>query len=277
MLNSPGLSMHLRLRALFATVIGCALTAFPTGASAATRHHQATTPLVVILDPGHGGAMHYGNESGAVSPDGTLLEKNMALLIAKLTAVDLQKMGFSVYLTRTKDQPVNTPPRDWNGDGKISKVDELMARAQFANRHHGDIFVAIHFDGSLDQTMHGTHGYYCPARPFWRNNLRLATLLTNHVVSALQKVRYPDVNRGIATDASDITPQTWPDYPWFLQLGPARWHRVVATQMPGALIETLFMSSPMDDAAMRKPQIDATIARGYADGILEYFHGHTSK
>jgi len=201
--------------------------------------------------------MEYGNESGAVSPDGTLLEKDMTLLIAKLAAVDLQKMGYRVYLTRTKDQHVNTPPRDWNGDGKIDKVDELVARAVFANQHHADVFIPIHFDGSSDPSMRGTHGYYCPARPFWRSNLRLATLLTSHVVSALQKAHYPDINRGIATDVSDVSPQEWPDYPWFLQLGPARSHRIVATTMPGALIETLFMSNPMDVAAMRKPQIDA--------------------
>jgi N-acetylmuramoyl-L-alanine amidase len=246
----------------------------PAAVSARSQHGRQ---LIVVLDPGHGGAMHYGDESGAPSVDGTMLEKQMTLKVAILTAQDLKQMGYSVFLTRTKDQPVNTPPRDWNGDGKISKVDEFSARTSFANRHHADVLVSIHFDGVDDQSIHGTHGYYSPARPFWRDDLRLATILTASVVSSLRKAGFPDVNIGVGTDAADLTPQAWPDYPWFLILGPARRHRVVASQMPGALIETLFMSSPHDDTAMHNPKDVAAMAYGYASGIRAYFHGRTTR
>jgi N-acetylmuramoyl-L-alanine amidase len=46
--------------------------------------------------------------------------------------------------------------------------------------------------------------------------------------------------------------------------------------MPGALIETLFMSNPADDTAMRKPAIVAAMAHGYANGIRQYFNGQTT-
>lgn len=248
----------------------------PSFASARAPVHHVHR-YIVVLDPGHGGAMHYGDESGAVSPDGMLLEKNMTLEVAKLASRDLTKMGYRVYLTRSRDQPVNTPPRDWNGDGQITKVDEYSARNVFANRHHADVFVSIHFDGSTDESIHGTHGYYCPNRPFWRSNLRLATNLTASVVASLRHAGYPDTNNGVQTDVADPVPQEWPDYPWFLVLGPSRYHRVVGTQMPGALIETLFMSNPRDDVAMRTPALVAAMARGYADGIRQYFHGHVTR
>src|SRR5438270_14088035 len=106
-------------------VILIALLLVPNAASGATGRtkHHTVSPYIVVLDAGHGGQMHYGDESGAPSADGTLLEKTMTLVVAKLAAADLRQMGYRVYLTRTQDQPVNTPPRDWNGDGKINKVD----------------------------------------------------------------------------------------------------------------------------------------------------------
>lgn len=262
------------LRRLLLAVLAISLLG-PSIVSARTRHHSE--PLVVVLDPGHGGQMHYGDESGAVSPDGILLEKNMTLAVAKLAARDLQTMGYRVFLTRTRDEHVNMPPRDLNHDGKIDHVDEYNARTLFANRHHADVFVSIHFDGSNDPTISGTHGYWCPARPFWRSNQRLATLLTAGVVRSLQHAGYTDSNNGVQTDVADVVPQSRADYPWFLVLGPSRHHWLTGSAMPGALIETLYMSSPRDDHAMRNPVMVAAMAQGYANGIHAYFNGHATR
>ena len=259
-------------RALLAVTLLCLLV-LTRGATARSgkNHHR----YIVVLDPGHGGQMHWGDESGAVSPDGTLMEKTMTLKVALATATDLRAAGYRVFLTRTTDRHVNTPPRDWNHDGRIDHLDEMNARTVFANQHHADVFVSIHFDGSTNESIRGTHGFYCPDRPFSRKNERLANLLNDSVVAAARRAGYPDSNGGVETDVADVVPQQWPDYPWFLVLGPSRRHRVVATQMPGALIETLYMSSPADDAAMRRPAIVAALARGYANGIRAYFHDRT--
>ena len=48
----------------------------------------------------------------------------------------------------------------------------------------------------------------------------------------------------------------------------------VHTNMPGALIESLYLSSPRDVAALRHASTIAAIARGYAAGIHAYFNGH---
>jgi N-acetylmuramoyl-L-alanine amidase len=265
------------LRLLISGILLAAVFFLVAGSGMARGHPTRHTPYIVVLDPGHGGPMHWGDESGAVDASGTLLEKNMTLAVALRARTDLEAMGYRVYLTRTKDQHVNIPPRDWNHDGKIDHVDEMVARNVFADQHHADVFVSIHFDGSEDTTKHGTHGYWCPDRPFHRSNQRLATTLTASVVTALRKAGYADPNNGVQTDVADIVPQQWADYPWFLVLGPARPRRVVATAMPGALIETLYMSSPRDDAAMRKPAIVAAMAQGYADGIRQYFDGRVDR
>lgn len=257
-------------RFLLAFVLSlCGACVLSPGAGAKERHHQHT--LVVVLDPGHG-----GSETGAADASQTLVEKTLNLQVAKEAQTDLQSMGYAVYLTRTRDQAVNTPPRDLNHDGKIDSIDDFTARTTFANRHHADVLVSIHFDGSADTSMHGTHGYYCPARPFWRSSERLATLLTSSISAAFTRAGYPSPNNGVQTDVADVVPQARPDYPWFLILGPSRKHFVTGSTMPGALIETLYLSSPRDDAALHHPSIIAAAARGYANGIRAYFHGKST-
>lgn len=202
------------------------------------------------------------------------MEKILTVQVAQRAATDLRKMGYAVYLTRTRDALVNLPPRDLNHDGLVDDLDDLDARTLFADRHHADVFVSVHFDGG-DPSVHGTHGYYCPARPFWAKSRRLASLLTASLSTSLGRAGYASPNNGIGTDVADIAPQRFPDYPWFFVLGPSWKHRITATQMPGALIETLYVSSPRDDAALRHPKIMAALGQGYANGIRAYFKGQT--
>src|SRR4051794_30221532 len=93
--TAPMLTFPLRLL-LSSAIFAAALV--PASARAG-KHRQ--TQLVVVLDPGHGGPNKYGNESGAVDPTGTLLEKNLTLQVAKAAARDLTAMGYRVFLTRT--------------------------------------------------------------------------------------------------------------------------------------------------------------------------------
>jgi N-acetylmuramoyl-L-alanine amidase len=240
------------------------LPAVPRSAMAAGRHYL-TAPQTVVIDPGHG-----GGESGAADPSGQLLEKDLTLQVARKAASYLKAMGYRVYLTRTRDAGVNTPARDLNHDGKIDKIDEFDARTLFANSHHADVFVSIHFDGSSDPTVRGTHGYYCPARPFWRQSKLLANLLTSSVTSTVQRSGYSDLDQGVETDVADVVPQSRADYPWFLVLGPSRTHWLTGSGMPGALIESMYLSSPRDVVALRRPSTITAIAQGYAAGIHAY-------
>jgi N-acetylmuramoyl-L-alanine amidase len=137
------------------------------------------------------------------------------------------------------------------------------------------VFVSIHFDASTDPSIHGTHGYYCPARPFWRDSKRLATLLTSSISAALRHAGYSSPNMGVQTDVADLVPQMRKDYPWFLVLGPS-WRRyVTGTAMPGSLIESLYLTSPSDEAALHRTSVISAIAQGYANGIRSYFGGRT--
>jgi len=74
---------------------------------------------------------------------------------------------------------------------------------------------------------------------------------------------------------ADVVPQQFADYPWFFVLGPSWPRRITGTAMPGALIESLYLSSPRDAAALRHSSIVGAIAEGYANGIRAYFSGKT--
>jgi N-acetylmuramoyl-L-alanine amidase len=254
---------YLPTAALLAALV-CS-TFFPASAVAKSAQPQSA-PYVVVFDVGHGGA-----DIGASDASGVLVEKVLTLEIAKLAAADLEKKGYTVYVDRSRDQGVNTPPRDLNHDHKIDHVDEMDARTLFANHHHADVLVSVHFDSSVDPTVHGTHGYYCPARPFWKQSKYLATALTYWISIELQKAGYNSSDNGVLTDVQDLVPQTRADYPWFLVLGPSRHKWLTGSAMPGALIESLFLSSPRDAAALHHTAYLKALAQGYADGVGAYF------
>src|SRR5476651_688129 len=79
--------------------------------------------LVVVVDPGHGGAHPH---EGARGPRG-LVEKTIALSVAKKVKVALEAAGATVLLTREED--VDLP---------------FSARAMLANEADADLFLSIH-------------------------------------------------------------------------------------------------------------------------------------
>ncbi len=243
----------------------------------ARAHH--VRHLIVVLDPGHGGGDPNEKYVGAVDASGTLVEAHLTFLVATRAAKDLRSMGYTVFLTRKSvNLQANYPLRDLNRDGTIDQLDDYDARTLFANRHHADVFVSIHFDGAAgDPSMHGTHGYYCPNRPFWKKSKRLASILTASVSKSLTASGYASPNNGIGTDVADRVPQRFADYPWFFVLGPSWKKRITGTAMPGALIESLYLSSPRDVTALRRPATIPALARGYAQGIRAYFGGKTTR
>ena len=79
----------------------------------------------IVLDPGHGGK-DTGNHLGSRD------EKTYTLLLAQELADQLRTAGFKVSLTRTKDTFV-----------------ELPVRPDIANRKHADLFVSLHFNATV--------------------------------------------------------------------------------------------------------------------------------
>jgi N-acetylmuramoyl-L-alanine amidase len=214
----------------------------------------------VVVDPGHG-----GRETGAVSARG-LAEKNVNLRIALKLASLLKRGGYVPVLTRNSDRQVNLRRRDLNGDGKVNNDDDLQARVDIANAANADILVGIHNNGSTSRTERGTTTYYSDARSFAAESIRLAGALQRNLVSSMRAAGYDTLDRGISDDAPLKKP-----YGHLFLLGPLTPRVARASNMPGALGETLYLTNPTEATLLANDAILSAIATGYYNGIVEYF------
>lgn len=105
---------------------------------------QAPAVRVIAIDPGHG-----GSDPGMVCPPLKINEKTMALDVARRLRSLLETKGYKVVLTRNDDRQL-----------AADKSDDLVKRADIANRAGADLFVSIHFN-SVDNAplVRGTETY----------------------------------------------------------------------------------------------------------------------
>lgn len=255
-----------------------------TGAARATeapRAGTATKPLlpptitprtgrsgfVVALDPGHS-----GDESGAAANG--LVERDSNLDLALRVGDLLKSAGVQVYYTRTDGG--RSPGIGGNGDTRSLTRDDLQARVVGANRAGADAFVSLHSNGSGDPNMRGVEVYYESRRPFADQSMRLAWAVLDGALRGLDAAGAPSPNRGV------IDAACWRNFQGrcvgLFVLSPGGTSGPTgtvkeATNMPAALLETLFISSPQDAALLKNDAVRASVARGIADGILRYLNG----
>ncbi|HUP26922.1 MAG TPA: N-acetylmuramoyl-L-alanine amidase, partial [Chloroflexia bacterium] len=228
--------------------------------SPSPQPRKVPTSRIVVLDPGHG-----GKETGAVSAGG-LAEKKVNLQIALKLRTLLEGAGYKVVMTRSGDSAVNTGGRDLNGNGVVDNDDDLQARVDLANKAHADIFISIHNNGDTDPAAEGTTIYYCDARPFVAESIRLASALRRHLVEDMDAAGYSTQDKGIADDSPLGKP-----FGHLFVLGPLTPRVARASSMPGALGETLYLSNRREAALLGSDKMLASIAQGYFEGIEEYF------
>ncbi len=217
---------------------------------------------IIVLDPGHG-----GKDSGGIGLKGR--EEKMAVLrIARYVKYYLTKAGYTVYLTRDKDI---FRPLKW--------------RTHFANAHHADLFISIHCNivPSHEYGPHGVETYYLsPTRS--ARAIRVAKL-ENKGVKGLnyldQRVILGFLNKDriISSDkfAIDVQSNILHDlrkrYKNVTDGGvrPAPFWVLVGTEMPAILIETGFLTNPIESKRLFTPAYQKLLAKGIADGINAYF------
>src|SRR5579884_452015 len=228
----------------------------PVGPKTARADDQRV-PLVAI-DPGHD-ASDWGTTG--VANGKKLVEKDVTLPVAKMLSDDLQAAGYRTVLTRTDD----TPPgggQDKTGDGKVDLADDLQARVDRANDAGAAILVSIHFNGSTDHGLRGPAIYYSASRPFAAQSRKLADAVMSALTARMGQAGRPITPLGVLRD-STLGGSLY-------LLGPAGGRIARASNMPGILIEGLFLTNPDDAALLADPATLQALARGYADGIAAY-------
>ena len=124
---------------------------------------QPLSDVEILLDPGHG-----GEESGSKGPTG-YPEKDVNLVVSKLVAEELTKLGAKVYLTREEDVDVSLEER-------MAAIDRLKP----------DLAISIHYNALPDDgDAENTKGI----STFWYNTQAHdpAIFLHNYLVKELDR------------------------------------------------------------------------------------------
>ena len=135
--------------------------------------------------------------------------------------------------------------------------DDVAARDVCANLSGAAVLVGIYFDSGASAADGGSVTTYDAARPFSAANLRLATLVQKDTLAAMNARGWQIPDDGVQPDSVEgsLVP-TWPTgalaeaaaaYGHVLLLGPGRpGFFATPVQMPGALIEPLFVTDPFE-------------------------------
>jgi N-acetylmuramoyl-L-alanine amidase len=223
-------------------------------------------PLVVVLDPGHGGPRPHEGAHGR----GGLVEKAIALQVSVRLKALLEQAGATVVLTREDDTDV-----------------PLAARAQLANENAADLFLSIHCNSmptrAARKRARGVETDFLSLEPT-DAEARLLAELENGGPDAVTLPAPEDPVTGILAD---------------LALGQARndgfalaqiIHRhltratgahsrgvrqapfvvLAGARMPAVLVEIGFISHPQEGRLLGRDRYQERIAAALATGVREF-------
>src|SRR5260370_5958719 len=146
---------------------------------------------------------------------------------------------------------------------------DLAARAACANAAGANVLISIHFDGLSDLSVGATETFYDAARPFAASSHRLAADLQSALVARLGVA-----DRGIFTDdqlAAPTLTASGDSYNHLIELGPQSPGWVDSpSQMPGALVEPLFITNPAEALIASDPAGQQNIAEAVAPVVLTF-------
>jgi len=216
---------------------------------------------IIVIDAGHG-----GKDAGAVGTR-TKYEKHVVLQIALRTGKMLQKRGYKVYYTRTKD-----------------KFIKLRNRTKYANRKNADLFLSIHANASRKKSLHGVETFFLsPARSKRSKNVAaLENQSDIHEMNYFSKQTFLNVfNREKIISANKLALDVQQamlnrlkaKYSGIRDGGvrEAPFWVLVGAQMPAILIETGYISNKTERKRIFNSHYQNLMASGIADGIDSYF------
>lgn len=223
--------------------------------------------VIVVLDAGHG-----GKDPGARGPRNSR-EKDVVLAITlKLKQLIDRQPGMRAVLTRSGDYYVG-----------------LRQRLNIARRHNGDIFVAIHADAFNNPHSHGASVFALSQRGATSEAARWLAEKENY--SELGGVNLGDLDdqngvvRSVLIDLSQtatINAGLQMGGRVLNQLGnftvlhnhkveQARFVVLKSPDIPSILVETGFISNPVEERNLTNPAYQARLSQAIFQGIKGYF------
>lgn len=231
--------------------------------------------LTVFIDAGHGGI-----DPGAVgtTESGEQVEEADLTLPVELDAATiLRRAGFTVVVSRTGPTSVAVlTPTDTSG-GILTVQgahDDVAARAECANDGRANLLVGVYFDAGTSASNAGCVTGYDSVRSFASANLRFANLLQTDVLTAMNSQAWGIPNEGVVSDTflGSAVSSAAVAYGHLMLLGPAETgYFTTPSQMPGALIEPLFLTDPFEASIAVSAHGQQVVAAGIVAAVEQYF------
>ncbi len=222
-------------------------------------------PLVVAIDPGHG-----GQDPGAVGPTGKR-EKDITLAVARELARQVNATpGLKAFLTRDTDVFIPLP-----------------MRAQKARSAKADIFISIHADAAENRAATGSSVYVLSTKGASSQRARwladkenaadlvggvrlqqtegtLANVLLDLAQSGYMKAS-EDAAGHVLGGLKRIGKNHKPN------IERANFAVLRTSDMPAMLVETAFISNPDEERRLMDPAYQRQIAGAVLDGVHTFF------
>ncbi|OQX55368.1 MAG: hypothetical protein B5M53_04350 [Candidatus Cloacimonas sp. 4484_209] len=214
----------------------------------------------IVLDPGHG-----GKDSGAVGPTG-LMEKTIALKIAKRLKKILEKKGLTVLMTRKKD-----------------KLVYLRERSHLANNSGADMFISIHCNASPRRKSAGGFETYflSTAKTSWaraveaKENSVIKFETPKEKATILEYILWDMAQNEYLRESSELAECIQESMGEKLHIESrgvkqANFYVMREIYMPSVLVETAFITNPEEEKLLKQESFRKKIAEGIADGIVKF-------
>lgn len=240
----------------------------PPPVASAPEPRGSGRPILIALDPGHG-----GEDPGAIGRNGTR-EKDIVLSIGRrLKKLIDSQPNMRAYLTRDNDYFV-----------------PLHVRVQKARRVKADLFVSIHADAWIKPSARGSSVYVLSqngassAAARWLANKENEADLIGGLNLGSHNRQVAQVLLDMST-AAQINDSVKVGSKVLQEIGKInRLHKrhveragfavLKAPDIPSILVETAFISNPEEERLLRSPMHQDKIATAMLSAISDYFQAN---
>lgn len=233
----------------------------PTTAVPYNDRDRQGLPLIIVIDPGHG-----GKDKGATGVNG-VYEKDLTLMTAYSLKRAIEKTlpNVKVELTRYRDEYLS-----------------LEKRVKIANSLKADLFISLHFNAHENPSVRGIETYYLnisqdkeAARVAAIENAVLKRKMTDleailqDLLKASSIAESAKLARVVHNQMVDSLKSLSPDIR-DLGVKSAPFYVLFGITMPGILIEAGFISNKEELSLIQSPEFAQAVANGIIQGVKLY-------
>ena len=214
----------------------------------------------IVIDAGHGGKDPGGGT-------GNIIEKPIALNIAKKVGAVLTTKGYTVLFTRDTDRYI-----------------PLKERTAYATRHKADLFLSIHANASENSSAHGIETYYLDVTSTDKDAELIAArenANSGYSIQELESLLKELIVESKSEDSRRLASHVQRELVAATGAADrgvkhARFVVLIGTRVPAILIETGFITNPTESKKLTSEAYQQKLAEAIVKGV-EKFLGNTQQ